>query len=155
MWIDQRGSQVLQPPECLWLLANAAGHAAVGRIGVCGDVAPIVLPVNFAYSQNLILVLVGDGFLGTQATDHMVAFETDHVDTDTSTAWSVLVRGLATELSTWHDDPHLTLPRPLVPIPGERLLAIRPDMITGRRFTASSAERSSPSEGDSPGPGAS
>ena len=135
MWIDQRGSEVLASPECLQLLAEAAKKGAIGRIAVSQEQAPIVHPVNFAYRDHEVLVRLGPGLTVDAAEGRLVAFEVDQVDRDTATAWSVLVRGLATPLlESEPPDEARPDPAPLVPEPGEKLLAIRTDVVTGRRF---------------------
>ena len=96
MWIDSRGSTVLPAPECMRLLAVAAQDIGVGRIGLATDQAPIVVPVNFTLYSNQVLLRLGSGFISHAAIDRLVAFEVDHVDRRTNSAWSVLVRGLAT-----------------------------------------------------------
>jgi Mg-chelatase subunit ChlI len=65
----------------------------------------------------------------------LVASEVDQVDRDTATGRSVLVRGLATLLpESEPPDEERLHPTPLVPEPGKKLLAIRTDVVTGRRF---------------------
>jgi hypothetical protein len=51
-------------------------------------------------------------------------------------AWSVLVRGLATVLTpdSQRDIGVKVMPDPIVPEPGEMILSIRADVVTGRRF---------------------
>jgi hypothetical protein len=63
-----------------------------------------------------------------------VAFEVDHVDGKAGGAWSVLVRGLATLIETPTDSELGAAAAPLVPQPGDKVLTIRPDILTGRRF---------------------
>ncbi len=133
MWIDQRGSDVLPVPECRRLLASAAKSAAVGRLAVSREDAPLMVPVNFTYADQRIVVRLGEGFMSEVATNSLVAFETDHVDRESGIAWSVLVRGLATPLTGSGDDD-ADLPTPLVPEPGEKLLAIKTEVVSGRRF---------------------
>jgi hypothetical protein len=136
MWIDQRGSEVLGRPECLRLLAVAAASGAVGRLAVSSDGAPLLQPFNFAYADGRVVVRVGDGLMWRRALGRLVAFEVEGTDTGPfgSLAWSVVVRGLASPVSggTHGDGP--PAPTPLVPTPGERLLAVRADAVTGRRF---------------------
>jgi len=133
VWIDQRGSEVLQRPECLQLLALAAKEDHVGRLAVSEQQAPLVLPLNFTFHDGLILVRIGPGQLSELAPGALVAFEVDRVDPDH--AWSVLVRGLATPLRPGDDLPGAgVMPQPWVPEPGEQVLFIRPDLVTGRRF---------------------
>lgn len=134
MWIDQRGSEILGRPECLRLLALEAEAGGVGRLAVSREGAPLVRPVNFAYHGGELLVLLGDGYLGEVVPDQLVAFEIDRVDTTAGLAWSVLVRGYARRLHPEADFGAGAWPRPLAPIPGDRLVAIRTDVVSGRRF---------------------
>jgi nitroimidazol reductase NimA-like FMN-containing flavoprotein (pyridoxamine 5'-phosphate oxidase superfamily) len=134
MWIDAKGSTVLSGPECMQLLAVTAKGGGIGRLGVPTDQAPVVIPVNFTLHDGQVLVRVGTGFFSRAAAGHLVAFEVDHVDSDAGMAWSVLVRGLAT-LSESPTEVELTAAaHPLVPEPGDMVLVLRPDILTGRRF---------------------
>jgi nitroimidazol reductase NimA-like FMN-containing flavoprotein (pyridoxamine 5'-phosphate oxidase superfamily) len=137
MWIDNRGSEVLIRADCLRLVATEAADGGVGRLAVSGDRAPIVVPVNFSFSDHQVLVRVGEGSLWHQAKGQLVAFEVDHIDLGCGVAWSVLIRGLATELPDPVDAGLRRTPHPLVPEPGSMTLAIRPDVVTGRRFSIS------------------
>jgi nitroimidazol reductase NimA-like FMN-containing flavoprotein (pyridoxamine 5'-phosphate oxidase superfamily) len=134
MWIDNRGSTVLPAPECMRLLAVAAKDTALGRIGLATDQAPVVVPVNFTLYGNQVLLRVGTGFISHAAIGHLVAFEVDHLDHATNSAWSVLVRGLAMLIDDQDEAPIAAAPRPLVAEPGDMVLAIRPDIVSGRRF---------------------
>lgn len=138
MWIDQRGSEILPVPECLRLLALAAKQEAVGRIAVSRSGAPIVQPVNFGYAEGRVFVRLGEGAIAGAALGALVAFEVDRVDRDASVAWSVLVRGLAVDAgepsSSSQSSVGLSGIEPLVSVPGHRLIAIRTDVVTGRRL---------------------
>jgi Pyridoxamine 5'-phosphate oxidase len=133
MWIDARGSKLLSPSECHELLSRAASEIGLGRLGVSAPDAPLVVPVNFTYRGDTVLVRTGDGYVSGLALGRRVAFEVDHVDRKKGEAWSVLVRGLASELSAKALDEQ-DMPHPLVPLPGDRLVAIPTDVVTGRRF---------------------
>lgn len=137
MWIDHRGSEVLMRTECLRLVATEAAAGGVGRLAVSGDQAPIVVPVNFSFSDHQVLVRVGEGSLWHQANGQLIAFEVDHIDLEVGAAWSVLIRGLATELPDPTKPGTGRTPHPLVPEPGSIILTIRPDVVTGRRFSIS------------------
>jgi hypothetical protein len=63
-----------------------------------------------------------------------VAFEVDHVDPEGGTAWSVLVRGLATLVESPSREELQAAAHPLVPEPGDMLLIVRPDIVSGRQF---------------------
>ena len=136
MWIDQRGSEVVVRAECLRLVAMSAAAGSVGRLAVSGDGAPLLQPVNFAYVEGRVLLRIGEGLMWRRAVGSLVAFEVDGtVDgVPAPYAWSVVVRGLATSTSVGEVPPAGVLPAPAVPAPGDRLLAVRPDVVTGRRF---------------------
>lgn len=125
---------MLDTPECRQLLAVAARDTGFGRIGIPTDQAPLVVPVNFELHDHHVVVRVGPGFLADSAGDRLVAFEVDHVDTAAGVAWSVLVRGLATLIGDPTGRDLAGAPHPLVPEPGQLILTIRPDVVTGRRF---------------------
>jgi hypothetical protein len=141
VWIDQRGSEILTPAECARLLALSAKRGVVGRLAVSTEAAPVVQPVNFTYHDETVFVKLGEGFMVEAASGALVAFEVDLIDSETAQGWSVLVRGLASELST-NDSAQLDgkLPSPLVPVPGVRVLALRADIVTGRRFAVEDRE---------------
>lgn len=130
MWIDQRGSEILDRPECLRLLASAAKDDHVGRLAVNDDQTPLVVPVNFVFHEGNVLVRIGPGRMSELVPGSLVAFEVDRVESDRGMAWSVLVRGLAS--AAVPEDG--VIPKPWVPEPGQTVLSIRPDLITGRRF---------------------
>ena len=135
MWVDRRGSEIIPMAECLRLLAVAAKQGEVGRLAVSQAHAPMLLPVNFTYRDRRVLVRLGEGSMAQAATGNLVAFEIDHLDRRAGHAWSVVVRGLALELEGPErlGDAHIA-PVPLVPAPGDRVLAVRLDVVTGRRF---------------------
>src|ERR1700722_6678823 len=135
MWIDQRGSEILTTPECLRLLAVAAKEDHVGRLAMNDGDSPLVVPLNFTSHDRGIFVRIGPGHLSDTVPGSLVAFEVDRVDPERGDAWSVLVRGLATALEPG-DAPTAVgaMPQPLVPNPGEMMICIRPDVVTGRRF---------------------
>jgi uncharacterized protein len=138
MWIDARGSEVLERVECLRLLSLVGDDAGpVGRVGFALDGVPIILPVNYGMVDGDLVVCTGEGLKLLSAIDRaIVAFEVDVVDVDKMEAWSVLVRGLCTEVT----DPdeveraRAATPVPLVAEPGDRYLRIRTGVLTGRRF---------------------
>ena len=137
-WIDQRGSEVLERNECQRLLAVAAGRGDVGRLALPTPTSPVVVPLNFRYHDKDVFVRVGPGTVAATAPGLLVAFEVDRVEAEQGLAWSVLVRGLARSLAP-HELHRLwrELPEPLAPLPGDNLISIRGDVVTGRRFSLS------------------
>ncbi len=141
MWTDQRGSELLFLAECRRLLAAAAKEGLTGRLGISTQRAPIIQPVNFAYHQSQIVVRLGSGHMADIISGALVAFEVDHVDQKTHTAWSVLVRGLATPLEESGGRAAAKFaPTPLVPVPGDAVFVVRLDVVTGRRFPLEKAQ---------------
>ncbi len=134
MWIDGKGSTILPVAECRRLLALGAKEGRIGRVGVATDQAPVIIPVNFALRDGQVLVRVGPGFLSQAAGGRLVAFEVDHIDPDAAMAWSVLVRGLGTLVEAPSESELEAAGHPSVPEPGDMVLIIRPDVVTGRRF---------------------
>ena len=93
---DRNGLEVLSRQDCLQLL----DRAHVGRIAVSIGALPVVLPVNFALLDGDILIRTGRGTkLDAAATNAVVAFEVDGVDAFYHTGWSVLVQGIAEEIT--------------------------------------------------------
>ncbi len=140
MWIDAKGSTVLPEPECKRLLAVAAKDDPIGRLGVSRDGAPLVVPVNFTLEDGQVLTRVSRGTLSRAAAGQLVAFEVDKVDGASGTAWSVLVRGLATLIES-PTQAQLAMTPSFVPKPGEMVLVVRPDIVTGRRFDVHRSDR--------------
>jgi Pyridoxamine 5'-phosphate oxidase len=140
MWIDDRGSEVLAIPECRRLLAIAAKEHRHGHIGVPQGGAPLVLPVDFAMHGPDIVLRIGEG-LFHQVDARLVAFQVDGViqmggveGDQSEQTWSVLVQGLAIE--DVENVPTRYVPHPEVIDPGQRVVRIRADVVTGRRFVA-------------------
>lgn len=139
MWIDERGSEVLDLPECRRLLALAAKEHHHGHIGIpAGEEAPTVLPLNYILWDLDVVVVVGEG-LFHRLVNRLVSFQVDGSDSPQSSfgggdtrLWSVLVRGLATEER--HPDADRLLPVLEVAEPGHRVVRIRTDVMTGRKL---------------------
>jgi Pyridoxamine 5'-phosphate oxidase len=123
VWIDERGSEVLELPDCQRLLAVAAKAHRFGHLGISQSDAPLVLPVDFAVHGPDVLIRVGENLFG-RILGRLVAFEVDGTESGlgqenhgSARSWSVLVRGLAIE----EDDSLIGghLPAPRVAEPGQ------------------------------------
>jgi nitroimidazol reductase NimA-like FMN-containing flavoprotein (pyridoxamine 5'-phosphate oxidase superfamily) len=130
--------EVLDPAECLRLL----GSASLGRIGLSSDALPVVLPVNFALVDDQIVIRTRRGTKLAAATrNSIVAFEVDQLDPCSGVGWSVMVQGLAREvtdpedLAAAHAAP---LSRWIDPHDG-RHVGISIDVISGRRVEPADA----------------
>jgi uncharacterized protein len=132
---DSNGLEVLSGPECLRLL----GTRSLGRIGLSIDALPAVLPVNYVVVDDHVVIRTGRGTkLATATRNTIVAFEVDDIDAETGEGWSVMVRGLAREVS---DPPELEFARE-APLAAwldpehSRHVAVSTDLVSGRRVSA-------------------
>jgi nitroimidazol reductase NimA-like FMN-containing flavoprotein (pyridoxamine 5'-phosphate oxidase superfamily) len=88
--------EVLSRGECLSLLPRSR----VGRIGVSIGALPAILPVNYILIGDSVLFRTsGDSELLSASVGSLVAFEVDDYDEDGRFGWSVLIRGIALELT--------------------------------------------------------
>ena len=119
--------------ECRDLL----GTQEVGRVAVCTPQGPQIMPVNYVVDgASLIFRTSPYGVLGRHAWNSQIAFQIDHVDTETRSGWSVLATGSGEMIE---DAEELAVVRafrnPQPWASGSRLLYVRLswDSITGRR----------------------
>lgn len=120
---------VLDPDECRLLLrSEVIGRLAVGERGQ----APIVVPVNFIVDGDTIVFRREDGPGLDRMREQPVSFEVDRFDLYRRMGWSVLVRGVAHEI-TAEDVAHLDL-EPWAPGDKRHWVRIAPTAITGRRI---------------------
>jgi nitroimidazol reductase NimA-like FMN-containing flavoprotein (pyridoxamine 5'-phosphate oxidase superfamily) len=131
--VDRNGLEVLERNECLRLL----GTATLGRIGVSSGALPTVLPVNFRFDGRQILFRTGAGSKLDAATQNaVVAFEVDEIDPVAHTGWSVMVTGIARELTGSSELAAARTPPLARWAPGNdhRVIAISPELVSGRRI---------------------
>jgi len=132
-----RGSQWLELTmgECFELLAGQR----LGRLAFVDALGPIVLPVNFVLDTHMVVIRTDEGTkLDIASHGGRVAFEVDQIDAVTGSAWSVLIRGEAIEVTDGQELARLsTLPlHPLAPGQKSHYVRILPALVTGRRITA-------------------
>ena len=112
-------------------------HAAIGRVGVCFNALPAVLPVNFAVLDGDIVIRTGGGTkLEAALSNAVVAFEVDGVDEVSRTGCSVMLTGVAKEIT---DPAELERVRrlplqPWAPRPRDRFIRIASYLMSGRRI---------------------
>jgi uncharacterized protein len=133
MEVDRNGLEVLGRDACLRLLATAT----LGRVGISSGALPSVLPANFRFDGRQILIRTGVGTKLDAAVDNaVVAFEVDEIDPVEHTGWSVMVTGVACELT----DPRELAAAQVPPLarwaPGgeDRVIAISTELVSGRRI---------------------
>ena len=74
-------------------------RASMGRIGVSVDALPAIVPVWIALMNDSVVFRTVPGTkLAYAATGSVLAVEAEEYDPSTRAGWSVLVRGIASEL---------------------------------------------------------
>lgn len=130
------GLEIIPHKECLRLL----GTQRVGRLGFVVDDQPIVLPVNYAVQGDVVVFRTGEGTKLDAAVRNKVSFEVDEVDQRTGTGWSVVVQGVAREITDdrdWFADSLRGAAAPTwLPAPPDHYVRIDPRVISGRRIPA-------------------
>ncbi len=129
------GVEMLPRPECFRLLSSQT----VGRLGFLVGDQPLVLPVNFAVVRDVVVFRTGRGSKLAAAVGTKVSFEVDEVDVSAGDAWSVVVQGVAEEITHadhWFDE---ALRRGATPTwvsgANDHYVRIIPHVISGRRLT--------------------
>lgn len=134
--MDGQGSlQELTHDEC-WLLLTTQ---QIGRLGVNAEHYPLIFPVNYGLDRGVIVLRTRPGTKLGAATHANVTFEVDQIDPLSRTGWSVLVRGLAEEVTAEHRQELVdrTVAASVQPwAPGEHghYLRIIAHHVTGRRI---------------------
>ena len=110
----------------------------IGRIAFTFEEGPEIFPINYAVDGTTVVFRTAQDTRLQTAVKHRVAFEVDDWDATTGVGWSVVVKGVAEEI-TRGIDPFATAlrSRPVIPLaPGARevWIAVYPAEITGRRF---------------------
>lgn len=129
------GLQEIGHDECFLLLATQS----IGRLGVNAEHYPLIFPVNYGLDREVLVLRTRPGTKLSAANHANVTFEVDCIDPITRTGWSVLVRGLAEEVTGEHraDLVARTEASGVEPwAPGEagHWLRILPHQVTGRRI---------------------
>lgn len=123
---------VLPPERCLELLSATT----VGRIAFTGREGPVLLPVNFRVVDDAVVVRTSrSGTLGQLAgSDVEVVFEVDYHAPMARSAWSVLVRGIATVVEDARTIESVGVSRVVSWVPGDHslVLSIPIERVTGR-----------------------
>jgi nitroimidazol reductase NimA-like FMN-containing flavoprotein (pyridoxamine 5'-phosphate oxidase superfamily) len=128
-------------PQESWALL---GTTDLGRLAMCFDGSPEIFPVNFVLATGTVVFRTAPGLKHVPARlAQPVAFEADGVDHDAGIAWSVVVKGRATDITS-QNELESVRKLPLRPAhAGRKYLFVRiePDTVTGRRFPIAEADR--------------
>jgi hypothetical protein len=126
--------EVLNEQQCLELMHSAS----LGRIAFQAGADVEILPVNYAWDGSIVIFRTGAGTRLERVPRGRASFEVDGWDADELTGWSVVLKGVAREITTGNDPFSKALRgrsvKPLAPGPRDVWIAIYPAEITGRRF---------------------
>ena len=104
------------------------------------DGQPMVLPVNYAVSSEIVIFRTGEGSKLEASHGARVAFEIDAVDETDGSGWSVVVQGVAEEIADsgdWLDESLRAKAGPTcIAGPADHCVRFTPDVISGRRLPA-------------------
>jgi nitroimidazol reductase NimA-like FMN-containing flavoprotein (pyridoxamine 5'-phosphate oxidase superfamily) len=128
--------ELLTEEQCRKLLASED----LGRVGVSLGALPAIFPVNYRMVGEDIVFRAGDGVRRRAAIEGaVVGFEVDRIDPGRSSGWSVMVVGVAREV-TEAEHEELVAMRISPWAAGERthFIRVHPEMISGRRIVANS-----------------
>jgi hypothetical protein len=127
----------LSQSECLVLLAGQN----FGRLAVINQGRPEIFPVNYLLQDKTVIIRTQEGLKLNLASLARVAFEVDNIDSQTREGWSVVVRGLAEDVSDgadpWSEAAIQAPVDPWVPGPHNHTLAIGHPTFSGRRLGSS------------------
>lgn len=117
--------------ECIELMSGQP----IGRLAFAGDSGLVVIPVNFALRDSLVVLSTSPfGVIAREARGD-VAFEVDQIDVDTRSGWSVLVQGrLEHDLADQLDHRPDGVSQPWASGIRTMRMTIEPRSITGRRL---------------------
>jgi nitroimidazol reductase NimA-like FMN-containing flavoprotein (pyridoxamine 5'-phosphate oxidase superfamily) len=131
--VDRNGLEVLSRDECVRLL----GSHHLGRVGLSSGALPTILPVNYWCDGWSVYVRTSPGSkLDAAMHNAVVAFEVDEFDLVDHAGWSVVVTGLAREV-TEDDELRRITHAPLArwaPGPDGHVVAISLELVSGRRL---------------------
>jgi nitroimidazol reductase NimA-like FMN-containing flavoprotein (pyridoxamine 5'-phosphate oxidase superfamily) len=126
--------EILSEDECLELLRS---HR-VGRIAFDDHGQPLIFPVNYAADDRAVVFRTAPGIKLAEVPMSRVAFEIDEVDPASGTAWSVMVRGVAYEITEALDGLSEQLRQlvvePMAPGEHRSWVAVMRHEVSGRRF---------------------
>jgi nitroimidazol reductase NimA-like FMN-containing flavoprotein (pyridoxamine 5'-phosphate oxidase superfamily) len=131
----------LSRDDCLELLHKNS----VGRISGTAEGRPFIVPVNYAVDGDRVVFRTAPGTKLSGVEFARVAFEIDGFDSTGHSGWSVVVEGVATDISDMIDERSRQLRaldlQPWPPGLKGHWVAILPESITGRRLRPLVARR--------------
>ena len=111
----------------------------LGRIALIDrEGRPLIFPVNYFFDEGVVVFRTGPGTKLDLAPGALVGFEIDSWDREVGTGWSVLVTGIAHDITEPRGTPTARMRhwpvKPAAPGSREHWIGIWASEITGRRF---------------------
>lgn len=133
------GLEVMRDAECVKLLR---GHD-LGRVAVVDpDGRPLIFPINYFFDEGVVVFRTAPGAKLQLAPGSHVCFEIDGWDRDGGSGWSVMVKGIAHDITDPRNAPtgrmKLWPVHPAAPGSREHWIGIWANEITGRKFSVGS-----------------
>lgn len=133
---NERVPVELDPKEAIGLL----GHAEFGRVAFVADGVTTIRPLNHVLLDGRIIVYTRHTSKLARAVreqvDLQVAYQADEIDPHTRLGWSVLVTGIAVDVSNDLHAYQLGLQvQSWMKLPLDMVIAIEPREVTGLRLT--------------------
>ena len=127
--------EVLTYAECVALL----DQELVGRLAWTTEYGPTIVPVNYAWDGQAIVIRSDPGMKQLALHQAQAAFEIDRIDRNRKEGWSVVIHGMADETppNEWPTTARKPNELYLEPwAPGDKVhwIRIEPRTITGRRI---------------------
>ncbi len=126
--------EILSEHQCRELLASRS----VGRIAFPFGDETEIFPVNYATDGAIVVFRTAPGTKLAQSVQSRVAFEVDDWDIEAKAGWSVVLKGVAQEVTAGADPFSKALRArkvdPLAPGEREHWIAVYPALLSGRRF---------------------
>lgn len=132
-----RQLEIMPEAECVKLLRS---HD-LGRIAVVDrDLCPLIFPVNYFFDEGVLVFRTAPGTKLALAPGAHVSFEIDNFDRRTGIGWSVLVKGIAHDITEPRGAPTGRMRfwpvHPAAPGAREHWIGIWANEVTGRKFRA-------------------
>jgi nitroimidazol reductase NimA-like FMN-containing flavoprotein (pyridoxamine 5'-phosphate oxidase superfamily) len=128
------GLEILTEHQCRELLATRD----LGRIAFPLDGETEIFPVNYSTDGTIVVFRTAPGTKLAESTLTRVAFEVDDWDAAAQVGWSVVLKGIAQEVTAGTDPFSAALRtrnvEPLAPGEHEHWIAVYPAQLSGRRF---------------------
>src|ERR1700729_274651 len=99
--IESRKYDELSYDECLRRLATRS----IGRLGVMVGNYPQIFVVNYRLDDFIVVFRTHAGTKLDAANHANISFQVDHIDETTRTGWSVLIQGMAEDVTDRVADP--------------------------------------------------